>query len=363
MKHLKSFHLFESNSDLYYHASSLENTDSINANGLTAKLGKKQWPQNDYPLGTYMFDNRDDALKYAVLILEDGEVWEIDGSGLIIKNDPEPVEGSEFEDANSYYTTDNIPTSKIKMLDISDDEKDDVYRMYESEKFNPNTTDIQADYDMLNGKLFDGKLQKVPLRWMRTKYKLGVMAYNEKGEIEYVGISNLYDLTRQQYLNVLAHEMIHVYMEQQGILEKDPHGRKFMSILDDLNAKNPDFQIAKSENAADFKVSDTGPAKTYGVVIIDEDGQQSLVAVQPSVLTDENMLDEFIKGIKGQSQYGVFMKAKSLTVSIYKSNHPDIPKFKIKKSLSLRSMELYVLDKPMADEIKMDELVREEKIK
>lgn len=237
------------------------------------------------------------------------------------------------------------------------------FHLFESDKFDHKTTDMQADYDMLNDKLFDGKLQKVTLRWMRTKYKLGVMAYNDKGEIEYVGISNMYALTRQQYLNVLAHEMIHVYMEQNGMIEKDPHGPKFMSILDDLNQKNPDFQIAKSENAADFNVADNAPAKTYGVIIIDDDGELSLIAVQESVISNEKAIDEFINGLKGQAEHGVFMRSKSVTVSIYRSNHPDIPKFKIKKSLSLRSMELYVVYENMASEIRMDELIREDKIK
>jgi hypothetical protein len=131
MQHLKAFQLFESNSEVYYHASSSDNVDSINANGLTTKLGKKQWTQNDYPLGIYMFDNKEAAQKYAVLILDDGEVWEVSVGGLLMKKDPESVEGSEFEGETTYYTTDNIPTSKIKMIDFSDDEKDKIYRMYE----------------------------------------------------------------------------------------------------------------------------------------------------------------------------------------------------------------------------------------
>lgn len=236
------------------------------------------------------------------------------------------------------------------------------FKLFESDGFDPKSANLKADFEMLNDKLFDGGLKMVPLRWMRTKYKLGVMAYSEDGGIEYVGISTLYKLTRQQYLNVLAHEMIHVYMEQKGIMEKDPHGRKFMGILDDLNKKNPDFQIAKSENAADFNVSDTGPDKTYGVVLIDEDGARSIIAVQPKVVDDEEALNDFIDGLKGQAT-GAFLRSKSVFVSIYRSNHPDIPKFKIKKSLSLRSMELYVVDENMASEIRMDELVREAKIK
>jgi len=221
--------------------------------------------------------------------------------------------------------------------------------------------DLLADYDMLNDKLFDGKLQNVRLRWMRTKYKLGVMAYNDKREIEYVGVSTMYKLTRQQYLNVLAHEMIHAYMEQQGILERDPHGRKFMSILNDLNRKHPEFQIAKSENASDFNVRDTGAAKTYLVVLFDIDGEISIVAAQEKAGTPE-AIEGFVKWMKDIAP-STWPRNKSIKLEIYKSAHPDIPKFQIKKSLSTKSLKIYVLDENMANEIRTDELIGEYKIK
>lgn len=236
------------------------------------------------------------------------------------------------------------------------------FQLFESNSYDLKSADLKADFAMLNDMLFDGKVQLVPLRWMRTKYKLGVMAYTEDNQIEYVGISTMYKLTRQQYLNVLAHEMIHVYMEQFGIYEKDPHGRKFMGILDDLNKKNPDFQIAKSENAADFNVADSGGDKTYGVVLFNEDGNLSIVAVQEKALDDIKALDEFVDGLKGQAT-GAFLRSKSVIIEVYRSSHPDIPKFKIKKSLSLRSMQLYVIDEKLASEIRTDELVRTDKVK
>jgi len=233
------------------------------------------------------------------------------------------------------------------------------FHIFESEKFDYKTTDLKADYDMLNDKMFDGKLKPVPLRWMRTKYKLGVMAYTETGKIEYVGISYFYVQTRQQYLNVLAHEMIHVYLDQTGANEKDAHGYKFMFMLKALNEKFPEFNITKSDNAADFTVGVSGGDKTYGVVLIDEDGKLSLVAVQAKLFTDtviDVFIDELTKYTK--SPGNVFQSTKSLKIGFYKSSHPDIPKFKIKKSLSLRSMELYVITDEMAAEIRQEEPIK-----
>jgi len=224
--------------------------------------------------------------------------------------------------------------------------------------------DLRADYDMINELMFGGELKRVPLRWMSTKYKLGVMAYGQGGEIEYVGISDFYELTRQQYLDVLAHEMIHVYMEQKGMRERDHHGPKFMSILDDLNRRFPEFKIAKSENANDFKAKSGSKVGTYGVVLFDMGKDDlSLVAVNVAAVDDKAQLDEFLDGLAKQAQ-GAFLREKSVSVEVYRSQHPDIPKFKIKRSLSLRSMELFVVNRKTAEEIRTDsELVSKLKIK
>ena len=229
--------------------------------------------------------------------------------------------------------------------------------LYES--FDVKQADLKDDFDMLNDKMFGGKLARPHLRLMATKYKLGVMAYTKEGKIEYVGISSLYDITRQQYLDILAHEMIHVWMEQTGQDEKDHHGRKFMAKLEELNARFPEFKIRKSENAADYNVSGAVKVKEYGVVLFDEDGEWSIVVVNPAVIDDEKALDEFVAGIK---KYGSH-KFKKLTMQFYKSSNPDLPKFKIKKNLSLRSLELYVLDPKLAGEIRKETPVREDVIK
>lgn len=237
------------------------------------------------------------------------------------------------------------------------------YKLFESLGYN-----LQDDYNMINDLMFEGKLKPVPLRWMSTKYKLGVMAYTESGSIEYVGISTFYKLTRQQYLDVLAHEMIHVYMEQNSIKERDHHGSKFMAILDDLNKRFPEFKIAKSENAIDFQVGKNSKIKTYGVVLFDtvkrdNTNDISIVAVQQNVLDDNKQLDEFIDGLIKQANIA-FLHDKTVSIEVYKSAHPDIPKFKIKKSLSLRSMELFVIGDEMAEDIRNEsELISKVKIK
>lgn len=223
--------------------------------------------------------------------------------------------------------------------------------LYESVDYK--TLDLQADFDMLNKLMFDNSLKRVPLRIMNTKNVVGLMSYDKtSGErkVKDIGISNFFKMERQEYLNVLAHEMIHLWMEQNGIYERDPHGRKFLAKVAELNAKFPEFNIKKSENAGDYNVS-SEKNKEYGVVIFDEAGVYSIVVVQPSVVEDEKALDDFIEGIK---KYASHKFVKSLNINIYKSKYSDLSKWKVKKSLSLNSLALYVLTPEQASIIKSE---------
>lgn len=52
--------------------------------------------------------------------------------------------------------------------------------------------------------------------------------------------------------------MIHVWLEQLGVREKDPHGSKFIAKVNELNARFPKFNIKRRrENAADYTVANS----------------------------------------------------------------------------------------------------------
>ncbi len=131
MEHLISYLLFEGVNQKYYHASYPDNSASIKKNGLNAELGKKTVPHVEYPKGIYMFDDANDAKKYAVLMLDDGDVWEIDITGIKLIKDPEDPADTHFEDAHSYYTIESIPPDRLSQVNFSEEEKDEIYREYE----------------------------------------------------------------------------------------------------------------------------------------------------------------------------------------------------------------------------------------
>lgn len=132
MKHIESYQLFESKNIIVYHATDGKYIKNILKIGLDSSKGKKRWKNNKYPAGIYVFTDKDIAIRYAVLNCDDGEVLQINAAGLKLKKDPESTEGSEFEDANSFYITDKIEPSRIKKIDVSDTVKDEIYREFES---------------------------------------------------------------------------------------------------------------------------------------------------------------------------------------------------------------------------------------
>ena len=238
------------------------------------------------------------------------------------------------------------------------------YNLFEGVDFKK--LDLKGDFQMLNDLMFDGKLKPVPLRIMNTKNVVGLMSYEEffigndraGSKVKDIGISNYYEMERNQYLAVLAHEMIHLWMEQNGLREKDHHGPIFMKKLKELNDKFPEYDIKKSEDAALFKVSGN-KIKEYGVVLIDESagekvpehlGVYSVIVVQPSVVENEQAINDFIEGMKKYALH----KFRALTIGIYKSKYPDLSKWKVKKSLSLTSLELYSLTPEQAKAIMED---------
>ena len=132
MDHLTKFELFENTSNnKMYHASPNNQHESILKNGLDPELGDKTWPDNEYPNGVYLVDDSGMAIKYAVIIRDDGDVWEVDTNGLEIHTDPECTIGTFFEGVNSYYTTNIINPDNIRPVDISDETKDSVWHQHE----------------------------------------------------------------------------------------------------------------------------------------------------------------------------------------------------------------------------------------
>jgi hypothetical protein len=109
--------------------------------------------------------------------------------------------------------------------------------------------DLQEIFDELNIELFDGAVLPVLLKWNTSKNTIGHVLFSGQA-IEHLAISDYYDLDLEQIRNVMAHEMIHVYLGQNNIKDDNYHGRQFTRMMNRFNKKG--FKIGKTENTTDF---------------------------------------------------------------------------------------------------------------
>lgn len=225
-----------------------------------------------------------------------------------------------------------------------------IFENYQYVDFNE--IDLQKDFDYLNKKLFDNKLNNIPLKFNKSKIKLGIVSINTetlvnrltkkktvvKEIINYLAISTFFELSHKQYIDVLAHEMIHVYLIQRNVIEDD-HGTEFKKEMNRIN-NTYGFNIKISEDAKFYNVKSDDSIKTYGVVIMHIKDKIDMVVTTPKQLESEN-IEAFVNFIK---KYKYQLGSGEITIDFYLCNNKELSKFKIKTKL-ISSMGLYPLEK------------------
>jgi predicted SprT family Zn-dependent metalloprotease len=246
---------------------------------------------------------------------------------------------------------------------VSNQEYPDV--VSRSEYIDFNTTDLYENFKFLNNLMFDNKLQPVPLKWFNTKRYLGLLKFKENN-IENLLISTFYKMTKKQFLETLAHEMIHVYIFQNNIRDNGDHGSKFKHILNTLNQKHPEYEIKPTENTNYFSVNST-KKKLTGVLLFIADGNDyTAIYTNNDIVNDETIIDKFIDDLKKyiiRIPMNIFVREKSVEIKIYSCDSPELLHFKIKRQLSIKNLGFYDVSEKTLNEIKKGELITSYKLK
>lgn len=126
-------------------------------------------------------------------------------------------------------------------------------------------------FNECNKKYFNNSL---PIPEFGTLNKLNTIARFEyrknKGKnkarkpLEYKKIffSDCYNFKKKDFIDIMAHEMIHYYISWNGIKDWRTHGRKFMEIANELNEKYG-LNITKTKDASLFKLTKNAPKVTF----------------------------------------------------------------------------------------------------
>jgi len=219
----------------------------------------------------------------------------------------------------------------------------DFIQLFEdkSDGFGRTDKDLIDDFKYLNELLFDNQVKEIPISYFNSKTKAGLMEVR-KGLMS-IKITKFFELSRQQRLSILSHEMIHALMYQNNIKDNNDHGRTFMKIVDEMNKKQDEFVVSKTEMLSDFKPTSKNK-KEIGIIVfkLGKDDEHTAVFVNKEIINDRKSLNEFCDQLKQYIKHpmNVFKKDRIVKLEFWKCDDPYLSKFKIKRTLNLRSLEL-----------------------
>lgn len=186
-----------------------------------------------------------------------------------------------------------------------------------------NEINIQNEFNKLNTLLFNNEIKPVTMEWGRRKSAHGhVTATRNRvtGEIKIkkLSLSTFYNIPYRFFKDVLAHEMIHVYLLQKGLNVN--HGLEFIQEMNRINAMGKGFNITVTSDASNFEVAKSNSKSNVELVflVFDNGKSKNNVAVmnyktyKSRGMKISRIFDSLCKSGKYQIVYGQFFLSKSI---------------------------------------------------
>lgn len=230
--------------------------------------------------------------------------------------------------------------------------------------------DLQKEFDDINKIAFDGELKSIPLKWVHTKGSSGKLATQSKVKVingrkvgpsydetpKYIAISTYYEKSYEEFRNVLAHEMIHLWITQHKIQDNGHHGFKFQDKMAEVNKHG--FNVTLKDDVAGVELSDKNPVKKeLGVFILDNQSDDKvLVSVMDlSQMTKSNM-QSIIETVKYTSE----VNKSKYQLDFRRSNYYLLNTYRVtKKFKNAGSLKYYNVGNKLEDLVKNSKLIEE----
>jgi hypothetical protein len=196
--------------------------------------------------------------------------------------------------------------------------------------------DLQKYYNEFNKEYFQGKLGNYPMRYNKSKYRLGtVVSFGYRNdpsswEIKEVTISGVYSFTEDYFKGVLLHEMIHVWQIENNIYENpnNVHDKVFLDKVKEFNKITP-FNIPEKEES--------------GILDVDSKGRSRAVVTLNDfsvMIFDQSKTEEVVQSLKSLPK-GWLLSNK---VKVFLTDNPQIEQYPIKRKLNLRKITSIGID-------------------
>lgn len=121
----------------------------------------------------------------------------------------------------------------------------------------PSSFFLIEKFNEYNRQFFNNELPAVPISYSRSRKKMGSTNYqrDEQGKpilsTLRITMSVYYDLSEEEYIDTLVHEMIHCYILVKGIKDTGKHGEEFQRIMREINAKGVKVSLNYTPSAKD----------------------------------------------------------------------------------------------------------------
>lgn len=214
--------------------------------------------------------------------------------------------------------------------------------------------DLQDEYNKLNSLLFDGRLQPVEMIWNTRRSAHGTVKAQRNSatgaiRIKSLAMSKFLDVPYKVFKDTLAHEMIHVFLLQQGI--DDGHGFRFKQQMYRINSMGLGFDVSVTRDSSSFALSKHAQAKAKDLIffLLDTDRTSNML-----ILTTPNIYRS--SGDDVEKLYGrlvVSGKYRWVKGDVYRSSNPQLMKYTQNRSFK-RSVSYTTIDQSKADELKSD---------
>ena len=120
---------------------------------------------------------------------------------------------------------------------------------------------ISEKFEKYNNLYFNGSLKTPKFKISNSKRALGTLCisrrlnfYGEYTKEHTILISKYYDRTEKQYDNTLIHEMIHLYISQNDIIDNGSHGRRFKAECARINKYG--WDLSRTTDISGWKLSE-----------------------------------------------------------------------------------------------------------
>jgi hypothetical protein len=181
---------------------------------------------------------------------------------------------------------------------------------------------ISEKFEKYNNLYFNGSLKTPKFKISNSKRALGTLSisrrlnfYGGYTKEHTISISKYYDRTEKQYDNTLIHEMIHLYISQNDIIDNGSHGRRFKAECARINKYG--WELSRTTDISGWKLSEEAQKRLDNKL---SNATYEIIVYQMYDTDNTQFIFKVAKG-KALNYYNhLKYKCKAVKVKYFKSN-------------------------------------------